>query len=87
MTALEYFEHQFNKHMISYGQAAMRGATDEELQNISRKIRYYSLAVEALIAGERSRKMNEAIKLEEVNPCAECRDCVGCEVCHREDQV
>lgn len=87
MTALEYFEHQFNKHMISYGQAAMRGATDEELQNISRKIRYYSLAVEALIAGERSRKMNEAIKLEAVNPCAECRDCGDCSVCHREDQV
>jgi hypothetical protein len=30
--------------------------------------------------------MNEAIKLEEVNPCAECRDCVGCEVCHREEE-
>lgn len=48
MTALEYFEHQRNKHMISYGQAAMRGATEEELQNISRKIGYYSQAVEVL---------------------------------------
>jgi hypothetical protein len=31
--------------------------------------------------------MNEAIKLEAVNPCAECRDCGDCSVCHREDQV
>jgi hypothetical protein len=30
--------------------------------------------------------MNEAIKLEEVNPFAECRDCVGCAVCHREEE-
>lgn len=48
MTALEYFEQQRNKHMISYGQAAMRGAADEELQNISRKIGYYTEAVVAL---------------------------------------
>ena len=31
--------------------------------------------------------MNEAIKLEEINPCAVCRDCVGCAVCHREDRA
>lgn len=31
--------------------------------------------------------MNEAIKLDEINPCAVCRDCVGCAVCHREEAV
>lgn len=28
--------------------------------------------------------MNEAIKLEEINPCAGCQG-EGCAVCHRED--
>ena len=30
--------------------------------------------------------MGEAIKLEEVNPCAGCMG-EGCAVCHREDRV
>lgn len=30
--------------------------------------------------------MNEAIKLEEVNPCEGCQ-AEGCIVCHREDMV
>jgi hypothetical protein len=30
--------------------------------------------------------MNEAIKLEAVNPCAECREKQGCAVCHREEE-
>lgn len=30
--------------------------------------------------------MNEAIKLEEINPCAGCQG-EGCALCHREDQV
>jgi ferredoxin len=31
--------------------------------------------------------MNEAIKLEAVNPCAECRDGGDCSVCHGEGQA
>ena len=48
MTALEYFEQQRDRHQRNYNRAVLKGAAEEELQNISRKIGYYSLAVEAL---------------------------------------
>jgi hypothetical protein len=48
MTAIEYFEQQRDRHQRNYNRAVLKGAVEEELQNIKRKIGYYSLAVEAL---------------------------------------
>ena len=48
MTALEYFEQQRERHQRNFNRAVLKGAAEEELQNIKRKIGYYSLAVEAL---------------------------------------
>lgn len=48
MTAIEYFEQQCDRHQRNYNRAVLKGAAVEELQNIKRKIEYYSLAVEAL---------------------------------------
>jgi hypothetical protein len=48
MTALEYFEQQRDRHQRNYNRAVLKGAVEEELQNIKRKIGYYNLAVEAL---------------------------------------
>ena len=48
MTALEYFEQQRDRHQRNYNRAVLKGAAVEELQNIKRKIGYYTEAVEAL---------------------------------------
>ena len=58
MTALEYFEQQRDRHQRNYNRAVLKGAAEEELQNISRKIGYYSQAVVALGGKE---KKNERI--------------------------
>jgi hypothetical protein len=48
MTAIEYFEQQREKHQRNYNRAVLKGAVEEELQNIKRKIGYYAEAVVAL---------------------------------------
>lgn len=48
MTALEYMQKQAKKHRIDYDRELNRGAPDEVLQNILKKIGYYDTAIEAL---------------------------------------
>ena len=48
MTALEYMEKQVLKHGFSLGREIARGASQEVLNNIRRKISYYEIAVIAL---------------------------------------
>ena len=48
MTALEYMEKQVKKHQLSFCREFDRGAPDEVLENIKKKIGYYEAAVEAL---------------------------------------
>jgi hypothetical protein len=48
MTAIEYMEKQAQKHRLTYDKEAVRGASEEQLRNITRKIGYYEAAVEAL---------------------------------------
>lgn len=48
MNALEYMERQLNKHRSNYEHESARGASEEMLRNIEKKIRYYVEAVEAL---------------------------------------
>lgn len=54
MTALEYMENQLVKHRLNFDREACRkGVTDEQLENIYKKIAYYGAAVEALREVER----------------------------------
>lgn len=48
MTALDYMMKQFIKHYSDYKREKKRGAPEEVLRNIERKIGYYEAAVEAL---------------------------------------
>lgn len=48
MTALEYFEKQLIKNQQNYDIEEKRGAPEEMLNNIDKKIRYYQAAVDAL---------------------------------------
>ena len=48
MTALEYMEKQLQKCKLNYTQQQERNAPIENLNNIIKKIGYYSAAVEAL---------------------------------------
>lgn len=48
MTALEYMEKQAQKHRLNYDKEAVRGASEEQLRNIMRKVGFYEEAVEAL---------------------------------------
>ena len=63
MTALEYMERQVQKHRQNFERESSRGVPEEMLQNISKKIRYYEAAVEAL--------MIDAV------PVVRCKDCRG----------
>jgi DnaJ-domain-containing protein 1 len=48
MTALEYMEKQLIKNQQNYDIEEKRGAPEEMLNNIDKKIRYYQAAVDAL---------------------------------------
>lgn len=48
MTALEYMEKQLIKNQRIYESEEKRGVSDEILNNIDKKIRYYQAAVDAL---------------------------------------
>ena len=48
MTALEYMQQQLDRHMVNYGRAVLRNATQVELERIRNKIGYYSEAVQEL---------------------------------------
>jgi DnaJ-domain-containing protein 1 len=53
MTALEYMEKQLIKNQQNYDIEAKRGVSEEMLNNIDKKIRYYQAAVDALRKEER----------------------------------
>lgn len=48
MTALEYMQRQMAKHSVNHYREFERGAPEDVLENIRRKIEYYHEAVEAL---------------------------------------
>lgn len=48
MNALDYMVRQKNKNILNYQKEKNRGAPQEVLQNILKKIGFYSLAVVAL---------------------------------------
>ena len=49
MTAFEYMERELLRHRLNFDREACRkGVTDEQLENIYKKIAYYEAAVEAL---------------------------------------
>ena len=48
MTALEYMEKEARLYRFSYNIGLARGASEEQLNKIEEKIRYYEQAVEAL---------------------------------------
>lgn len=52
MTALEYMQRQLKKNQRNLEHEIARGASEEVLENIRRKIGYYEAAVEALENGE-----------------------------------
>ena len=51
MTTLEYMEKQLEKCKLNYQRESERGATEEVLVNISKKIDYYAEVVEVLKGG------------------------------------
>jgi hypothetical protein len=56
MTALEYMEKQLRKNQRIYNSEFKRGAPEEILRNIEKKIGYYEEAVNALKIVEGVRK-------------------------------
>lgn len=58
MTPLEYMQNQVRKQKYNLGQQTVRGAREEELENIRKNISYYEAAVEALTASSNQRKGN-----------------------------
>lgn len=48
MTAVKYMRRQVARHKLNYEQAKRNGVPETDLQNISKKIGYYSLAVAML---------------------------------------
>lgn len=48
MTPLEYMERQVVKHRLNHDRELARGASEETLENIRKKIGYYEAAAEAL---------------------------------------
>lgn len=48
MTALEYMKKEAAKHRANYEREAARGASEEMLRNIEKKINHYETAVDAL---------------------------------------
>lgn len=53
MTAIEYMERQVVSNKLNHDREFARGAPEEVLENIRKKIGYYEEAVEALKRGER----------------------------------
>lgn len=51
MTTLEYMEQQLEKHKVNLHRAIAKKSSDEEINNIKKKIGYYAEAVEALKGG------------------------------------
>jgi hypothetical protein len=52
VTAIEYMERQVQRHRLNYDRESARGAHEEMLRNIRKKLGYYEAAVEALRKGE-----------------------------------
>ena len=52
MTAIDYMEKQLRKNQRIYNSEFKRGAPEEILRNIEKKISYYQAAVDALKAKE-----------------------------------
>ncbi len=48
MTALEYMNRQIVKHKLNHDREFSRGVPEEQLENIRKKIEYYTAAAEAL---------------------------------------
>ena len=48
MTAIEYMEKETAKHRANYDRETARGASEEMLRNIEKKISHYEAAVDAL---------------------------------------
>ena len=48
MTAIEYMENQLIKHRLNFDREFARGVSEEQLENIRKKIEYYEAAVEVL---------------------------------------
>lgn len=48
MTALEYMNRQIVKHKLNHDREFARNAPEEVLENIRKKIEYYTAAAEAL---------------------------------------
>ena len=48
MTTLEYMERQAQSNRINYNRQVLRGAPEQDIENIKKKIGYYEEAVEAL---------------------------------------
>lgn len=76
MTALEYFEQQHDRHQRNYNRAVLKGATEEELQNIKRKIGYYSQTAEAL------KLDKDYVSVVRCKNCVYYKDFLGEMMCH-----
>ena len=80
MTAVKYMRRQMQRHKLNYEQAKRKGAPEADLQNISKKIGYYSLAVAML---------EEPMVDEDYVRVVRCKNCVyyqeyhGKGVCYR----
>ena len=68
MTAVKYMRRQVARHKLNYEQAKRKGAPETDLQNISKKIGYYSLALAML---------EEPMVDEDYVRVVRCKNCVN----------
>lgn len=80
MTALYYMEKQLLKHSYNLGMEIARGAPEEVVENIRRKIGYYEEAVVALRTVATDKKVGSWIIHVDENKSqwAECSECHVC---------